>query len=137
MVTVPPSAFIRRLAEFSKAVVAMTSFLEHVAGLLRQLVHVTGWLVVLSGSLGLMLQPHLSPEHLITPGAGVLAVLQGYIKHGRQRQPGGRPSTIPLEKMLGAGGRGGTEVVDLDDPRESDKPEGSVSPSSDSELLGS
>jgi hypothetical protein len=46
MATVKPSAFARRLAEVSMAIVALTGLFEQVAGLLRQVVHVIGWLVL-------------------------------------------------------------------------------------------
>jgi hypothetical protein len=91
-----PSAFVQWLTEVSRAVAALTDLLEQVAGLLRQLVKVVGWLVLLLAPFGLLLQPHLSPEHLITPGAGALAVLQGLIKP-RQRQGG--QTSIPGELL--------------------------------------
>jgi hypothetical protein len=89
-----PSAFIRKLTRVCRAIAAVTSLLEHVAGLLRQLVHVVGWLVLLAGSVRLLLQPHLSPEYLIAPGAGALAVLQGLIRPQR-RQDGGPLVVLP------------------------------------------
>jgi hypothetical protein len=73
------ATFVQRVAEISKSVAAVTGLLEHVAGLLRQAVHVVGWLVLLWGAAALPFQPHPSPEHLIVPGAGLVAVLQGVV----------------------------------------------------------
>ncbi len=83
MAAVGESTFMRRLAKGSTAVVAISWLLEHVAGLLRQLVHVAGWLVLLFWTVSLLFRPDLSVTHLITPGAGVLAVAQGHVKGRR------------------------------------------------------
>ncbi len=72
-----PSPFERRLARAGRDVRAATNFLEQACGLLRQLVCVTGWLVVLAATARLLVQPHFGPGHLAAPAAGVLAVLQG------------------------------------------------------------
>jgi hypothetical protein len=72
-----PSPFERRLARAGRDVRAVTVLLEQAAGLLRQLVCVAGWLVLLSATVTLLFQPRLDPGHLIAPGAGTLAVLQG------------------------------------------------------------
>jgi hypothetical protein len=82
---VGPSAFVQRVAAGRESVVAVTGLLEDVAGLLRQLVLVVGWAVVLWGLVGLFSQPHFSLEHLVTPGAGGLAVLQGLIRPWRRK----------------------------------------------------
>lgn len=66
---------------------AATRFLEHVVALLRQLVHVAGWIVLLAGCAGLLISPHLSPGHLAVPGAGVLAVLQSLVKALASSEP--------------------------------------------------
>jgi hypothetical protein len=91
------SRFVVRASELSDRVRAVTGLLEHVAGLLRQLVCVTGWLVLLWGFAGIPFQPHFSPEHLAVPGAGALAVLQGLVdRRGRNRLvllPGGEPES--------------------------------------------
>lgn len=73
------SRFVRRVAEITKGVAAVTGLLERLAGLLRQAVHVVGWLVLLWGAAVLPFQGHPSPEHLVVPGAGLLAVLQGAV----------------------------------------------------------
>jgi hypothetical protein len=73
-----PSPFERRLARAARDVRAVTILLEQAAGLLRQLVCVAGWLVLLSATVTLLLRPRLDPGHLIAPGAGTLAVLQGF-----------------------------------------------------------
>jgi hypothetical protein len=130
MARVTPSVFVRRLAELSKALAAVTGLLEHVAALLRQLVHVVGWLVLLSGSVSLLLQPHLSPVHLITPGAGMLAVLQGAIKP-RRRQAGDPPAVVPDEILnLDPAQPGDASAVDLDNTPVPVEPDGPVAVSS-------
>jgi hypothetical protein len=73
------SRFVRRVAAITRDVAAVTDLLEHVAGLLRQAFHVAGWLVLLWGAAVLPFQAHPSPVHLIAPGAGLLAVLQGIL----------------------------------------------------------
>jgi len=70
----------RRLGEASNTVSALTGFLHHVANLLRQLVHVVGWLILLASAVNLLVHPHLSPPELFVPGAGSLAVLQSLVK---------------------------------------------------------
>jgi hypothetical protein len=80
MAEVAPSALERRLSKASKVLRAIGDILEDVAGLLRQLVHVAGWLVLFVGCISLLIHPRLSPEHLVVPGAGTLAVLQSLIK---------------------------------------------------------
>jgi hypothetical protein len=62
---------------------ALTGLVESVASLLRQLVHVVGWVVLLVGCVGMALHPHLSLGYLMTPASGVLAVLQGMIRPRR------------------------------------------------------
>ncbi len=84
MAAVRQSRFLRRVAETSKAVAALTGLLEHVAELLRQVLHVAGWLVLLWGSVALPFQAHPSPAHLVAPGAGMAAVFQGLVA-GRLR----------------------------------------------------
>jgi hypothetical protein len=66
-------------------VLAVTVLLGQVAGLLRQLVCVTGWLVLLATTATLLFQPHLTAGHLIAPGAGMLAVFQGLIPRASRR----------------------------------------------------
>ena len=81
-VTLP--AFVRRVREASSAVDAMSSLLEQIANLLRQLVQIAGWLVLLASAISLLSHPELSPEHLVVPGAGAMAVLQSLIKPRRR-----------------------------------------------------
>jgi hypothetical protein len=78
---------VRRLEEASKVVRAVTGLLRHTSGLLRQLVMTVGWLVLLTGSVRLLIDPPstLSPSHFVAPGAGAAAVIQGLI-----RLPAGR-----------------------------------------------
>lgn len=131
MAVAKPSAFIQRLAEASKAIVAVTGLLEDVAGLLRQLVHVVGWLILLYGSVSLLLRPHLSPEHLITPGAGALAVIQ---HHVRPRRPGSRLPVIgPEVPEFGADQLGSSSAADLDSLLEPGQSDGPVAMSSASD----
>jgi hypothetical protein len=78
---------VRWLGSASQVVGAVSTLVGHIAGLLRQLFHVVGWLILLVSSVSLAGHPGLSVGHLIGPGAGALAVLQGYIKplHGWRR----------------------------------------------------
>jgi hypothetical protein len=79
--------FVRRLVHVSNVVKAVTEFLERIAALLRQVVHVVGWLVLLVAAIKLLIHPDLSPEHFVVPGAGALAVLQSLIRpRPRRRQ---------------------------------------------------
>ena|SRR5215469_12009277 len=75
----PPSAFMLRVARASKVIKAVAGLCEQVAGLLRQIVHIVGWIVLLVGLVKLLVGPHWSLVQFVTPGAGVLAVLQGLI----------------------------------------------------------
>jgi hypothetical protein len=86
------SPFERRLARAGRDVRAITVLLEQACGLLRQLVCVTGWLVVLAATVRLLVQPHFGPGHLAAPAAGVLAVLQGTSprRAGRRQRPAPR-----------------------------------------------
>jgi hypothetical protein len=79
----PPAAIVERLAKASNALAAVTGLIEEIANLLRQLVHVAGWLLLLYSTIRLMIHPTLSPGHLVVSGAGALAVLQGLIKSRR------------------------------------------------------
>jgi hypothetical protein len=74
------SSLVRWLARVGASIAAITCVLEGVAGLLRQLVQVAGWLVLLVGCVGLFFHPHLSIGYLATPGGGAVAVLQGFIR---------------------------------------------------------
>jgi hypothetical protein len=74
-----PSALVRWLAKASRTIIAITRFLESVASFLRQLVQVVGWVVLLISTVGLLVHPHLSPDHLVAPGGGALAILQSLI----------------------------------------------------------
>ena len=75
---------MRRLVIASVWIYAATTLLEQVAALLRQLVHVAGWIVLLISVVGLVARPNPALVHLVVPGGGVLAVLQGLLKPGRQ-----------------------------------------------------
>jgi hypothetical protein len=72
-----PSPFERRLAQAGREVRAVTVFLRQACGLLRQLVRLAGWLVLLTATARLLVQPSPDLGHLVAPGAGALAVLQG------------------------------------------------------------
>jgi hypothetical protein len=72
-----PTPFERRLDRAGRDVRAVTVLLEQACGLLRQLLCLSGWLVLLTATARLLVQPHMDPGHLIAPGAGALAVLQG------------------------------------------------------------
>lgn len=62
-----PSPFERQLARAGRDVRAVAILLEQACGLLRQLVCVTGWLVVLAAVARLLVQPHFGPGHLTAP----------------------------------------------------------------------
>jgi hypothetical protein len=81
-----PAKFVRWAARASSAVAALTGLLEQVAGLLRQLVRVVGWLCLLWGAVALLAHPSLSVGHLVAPGAGALAVLQGLVRPARRAE---------------------------------------------------
>ena len=83
---VTPPAVVRRLGEASEVLGAASGFLEAIANLLRQLVHIAGWAVLLYSSIHLLLDPHLTPEHFVVPGAGALAVLQSLIRPRRRNE---------------------------------------------------
>ena len=93
MASASASAFQCRLARAGRDVCAVTVLLDQAAALLRQLVCVAVWLVLLSATVTLPFQPHLDSRHLIAPGAGTLAVLQGLTPaRARRRQ---RTSAAP------------------------------------------
>ncbi len=100
------SGFVRRVGEIARAVAAVTGLLEQVAGLLRQAVHVAGWLVLLWGAAVLPFQAHPSPVHLIAPGAGMLAVLPGLIPGWLRRRVRAAAVLPGDEPGAGAGGLG-------------------------------
>lgn len=107
MAKVSPRGFTRRLSKASNVVRAVTGFLHHVADLLRQLVHVVGWLILLAGSINLLFHPHFSPSELFVPSAGSLAVLQSLLKP-RYRPASTRPVRLPNEGSPGQGSRSAT-----------------------------
>ena len=80
MADATPSAFERRLSRASRLLSEVTTFLTHLAALLRQLVHVAGWIVLLAGCTELLISPHLTAGHLAVPGAGALAVMQSLVR---------------------------------------------------------
>jgi hypothetical protein len=88
-----PSPFERRLARAGRDVRAVTVLLEQACSLLRQLVCLTGWLIVLAATARLLAQPHFGLGHLAAPAAGVLAVLQGISRRqtGHRQRPANRP----------------------------------------------
>ncbi len=52
------------MGEASDIVNVVDGFLRHIADLLRQLVHVVGWLILLTSFVSLLFHPHLSPPEL-------------------------------------------------------------------------
>lgn len=95
MAGVTSPALVGGLAKASRLVCAVTGFLEQIANLLRQLVHITGWLILLASCINLLIHPHLSLEHLLMPGFGTLAVLQSMIRP--RRRPEDTDAVILLE----------------------------------------
>ncbi len=81
-----PPAVVRSCAKASAVVNAVTDLLRAVAGLLRQLVHIAGWCALLMGIISLLLNPHVSLEHLAAPGVGVLAILQNLIIRSQRKE---------------------------------------------------
>jgi len=77
---VPESTFTQYLDRASVMLGAVTGLLGHVSEVLRLLVHVACWLVLLTGSVGLLLHPVLSPEHLVISGISALGALRTLIK---------------------------------------------------------
>ena len=75
---------VRRLDDASSVVRAASNLLSEVADLVRQLLHIVGWLVLMLGVIRLMIYPHPSPEHLLAPGLAVLAVAQSAIRPGKR-----------------------------------------------------
>lgn len=78
----------RRLARVGEGISAVTVLLMQACGLLRQLVCVAGWLVLLATTARLLVRPCLDPGHLIAPGTGALAVLQGFTISTRAARAG-------------------------------------------------
>lgn len=126
------SPFVQRVAAIRVSIVAMTGLLEDVAGLLRRLVLVVGWVVVLWGLVRLFSHQVFSLERLVTPGAGALAVLQGLV----------RPR---LRKANGAAVAGGEPILRAESPGNMGdvlaecipEPEGSEADASVGSTLGS
>jgi hypothetical protein len=108
------SGFVQRVGEIASDVAAVASLLEHVAGLLRQVFHVMGWLVLLWAAAMLPFQAHPSPVHLMAPGAGVLAVLQGMVPAWLRRHVRAATALAGDELVPGAGELG--VVGDVPDP---------------------
>lgn len=79
METERPSA-VDTLDRMSCIVHAASKLLVQVAACMRQVVSVAGWLVLLVSTVSLLIDPHVTLTHLVTPGAGALAVLQSMIK---------------------------------------------------------
>ena len=89
-----PSA-VDTLDRMTSIVHATSRLLVQVAACMRQVVSVVGWLVLLVSTVSLLVDPHVSLAHLLTPGAGALAVLQSVIKAR------GQPQTEDLDKSAG------------------------------------
>lgn len=89
------------LGDVSAMMAAASGFLEQVAGFLRQLVHVAGWVVLLVSTVGLVIHPHPDLGHLVVPGAGALAVLQAIIRpwHLHRGRSVPEVGSIPLEPV--------------------------------------
>ena len=80
MAIAKPRSAVSRLEHATRILNAANKLLLQVAACLRQLVTVTGWLVLLVSTVTLLVNPHVPPTHFVTPGAGALAVIQGLIK---------------------------------------------------------
>jgi hypothetical protein len=86
----------------------------------------------------LLPQPHFSPEHLITPGAGALAVLQHHIRPRRRaaRSPAVSPEVMDFEGSEQPGGSDAADLGSVLEPGQSGGPVAMLS-ASDSTLPGS
>jgi hypothetical protein len=86
------SAYERWLDRVSRFVLATSDFLENIVTLLRKFAQLAGLIVVVVACIELVINPHLSLDHLTLPGAGILAIVQGFIKprktHGRDEETG-------------------------------------------------
>lgn len=89
---------------------AATGLLEAFARFLRQFVHAVGWLVLLRSAIILLVDPHISLDHLVVPGAGVLAVLQGALIGSRRWREVTNPRIVP----------DGTLMSEIDPPADVD-----------------
>lgn len=98
----PP--FVRRMARAELYVAAVSAFLERIAHMLRRLVQVFGWLVLLYWTVRLPFRPELSVAHLLTPGGGVLAVVQGIVKRPRWTERANKVGEALESEPAGSGG---------------------------------
>lgn len=112
-----PPAFLQRLAHASRAIKAVTEFLEQIAGLLRQAVQVVGWAVLLVGVIKLLISPYLTLEHLVAPSAGALAILQSLVRPWR-RQKG----EIMILQEVSSESSAGLSPAELDTEKETAVP---------------
>ena len=80
MAEIQPRGVVSKLDSATRIVRAINRFLLQVAGCMRLLVTVAGWLVLLWSTVTLLVHPHVPPAHLVVPGAGALAVIQGMVK---------------------------------------------------------
>jgi hypothetical protein len=94
-----PSAVTRRLDEASDVLKAVSRLIENISNVLRLLVHLVGWLILLVSAIGLLVHPRLSPEHVIVPIAGALAILQSLIKPP-ERHEGTDDAASPSDRPL-------------------------------------
>ncbi|GAA0840594.1 hypothetical protein GCM10009525_53190 [Streptosporangium amethystogenes subsp. fukuiense] len=81
---------VRKLDKLSKIVKAATGLTDQMVKLVRQLVHLAGWIVLLISTARLAIDPPmtLSPTNFLAHGAGAAAVLQGVVKvPARWRRP--------------------------------------------------
>lgn len=87
--SVPPSekqsSAVGWLDDKATALAAVSRVLHQVAVCLRQLVSVSGWIVLLVSTITLALHPQITPAHMLPPGAGTAAIVQSLIKPRAKR----------------------------------------------------
>ena len=87
---------MQRIDRVSVILNAITGLLGHVSNVLRQLVYVACWLALLIGSVGLLLHPVFTPEHLAIPGIGALGAA-GTLIRPRKGTTGNATSSCELD----------------------------------------
>lgn len=94
------SRIVGRLDGTTRVVIAASGLLNQIAGFLRQLVSVIGWLALVVGAISSLTHPRLSLAHLLVPGTGALAVLQSAIKPRRKHPVHGSPSLADVDRSV-------------------------------------
>ncbi|MEU8271560.1 hypothetical protein AB0B89_30915 [Sphaerisporangium sp. NPDC049002] len=96
---------VGKLDDASKVVKAATGLTDQAVRLVRQLVHLAGWIVLLISTVKLVIDPpqELAAANFLGHGAGAAAVLQGVVKvpaRWRKAQTPSLPEAIETPKAL-------------------------------------